>query len=576
MRLGLLITLAVICQISLAADYPTIYLNGSWKFHPGDDLAWAQPDFDDGNWQALPLPGTWEDASDANSAWYRRTINISQFPRQDLGLQIGAIRNAYEVYVDGKRLGAVGKLPPDPEINYDLLRVYRVPPDLTTGKDSMVIALRVWGGSDLSIGVTGAGPYSGTFALGNYTRLVRELDAAQVPRLIFASMFLLAGAYFLYLHLRTRAIPAFFWFGCTSLVLALYIVTQTQWKYGWELNFLTMEKIEAISFLLFLASITELIWKMIERPIPRFMRIIQAVFVLLAGVYVLAPSLDVHYVVRPFWQALIIINLIPVMWIVVREARVGNDDARLLLYGFCAFTIAGINDLMISLNLHPDMGLRLVPLGFLAILIAMGASLAGKFKVMLTSLEQQVAARTEELSRVNRELAQANNSLVEMTRIDPLTGVLNRRGLTSEAEIERQRFIRQREPFALVIADIDHFKQFNDQYGHACGDKVLTAVAEIFRAYVRDVDRVARWGGEEFVLLFPGTDQQGVENIADKLRQKIEQFELDFENRLLKVTMTFGGAVYHADESIDECLVRADTALYQGKAAGRNRVVIAP
>ncbi|MFN3237509.1 MAG: hypothetical protein ACE37D_10660 [Pseudomonadales bacterium] len=169
MRLGLLITLAVICQISLAADYPTIYLNGSWKFHPGDDLAWAQPDFDDGNWQALPLPGTWEDASDANSAWYRRTINISQFPRQDLGLQIGAIRNAYEVYVDGERLGAVGKLPPDPEINYDLLRVYRVPPDLTAGKDSMVIALRVWGGSDLSIGVTGAGPYSGTFALGNYT-----------------------------------------------------------------------------------------------------------------------------------------------------------------------------------------------------------------------------------------------------------------------------------------------------------------------------------------------------------------------------------------------------------------------
>ena len=87
------------------------------------------------------------------------------------------------------------------------------------------------------------------------------------------------------------------------------------------------------------------------------------------------------------------------------------------------------------------------------------------------------------------------------------TGLLNRRGLSAEAEIERQRFIRQREPLALMMADIDHFKRVNDKYGHACGDKVLSEIATLFRDHIRDIDRVARWGGEEFVLLFPGTDR---------------------------------------------------------------------
>lgn len=559
-----------------ASDQAPISLSGPWQFQAGDSLDWANPGFSDTSWQTRIIPDTWESSSEENLAWYRRTINVSNFPREDLGLQIGSIRNAYEVYINGKLLGGVGKLPPNPSINYDELKVYRIPVELIDDQENIVVALRIWGGSDLSIGVTGAGPYGGSFALGSYTPLVRALDADQVPKLIFASMFLLAGIYFLYLHLRTRAVPAFLWFGVTALILSLYIITQSQWKYRFDLSFLTFEKIEAISYLLFLVSFTELIWSTIEQKVPKIMRVIQIAFVAIAIVYVAAPSLDAHYVVRPFWQTLAVVGVIPVLWVILRETRADNEDARLLLYGFIVFALTGINDLLINLNWHMESSTRLMPFGFLAILISMGASLAGKFKIMLTSLELQVEARTIELSRVNEELAKANNSLVEMTRIDPLTGALNRRGLTSEAEIERQRFIRHREPFALVIADIDHFKQFNDRYGHACGDKVLVAVSEIFRSYVRDIDRVARWGGEEFVLLFPGTEAAGVANIAEKLRQKIEHFELEFEGRLLNVTMTFGGAVYTATETIDECLIRADTALYEGKESGRNKVVIAP
>ena len=569
-----LLFLVLVCPGLVLAENPTQNLSESWRFSAGDNPSWAASDLDDSDWSVRSLPESWYESEKTEYAWYRRSIDVSGLDLDDLGLQIGSIRNAHEVYVNGVLIDGVGKLPPNPEINYDKSMVYRLPARLV--KDNQVtIALRIWGGSQLAMETAGAGPYGGSYLLGSYTFLMRDLDASQVPMLIFASLFLLTGIYFLYLHAKTKAVPAFLWFGATSLLLAVYIVTQSQWKHEWDLTFLTMEKIEAISFFLFLLLMAQLIWSVIEQPVPKVIRLVQVLYALLSVAYLFMPSLDVHYQLRPFWQSLVVLCVLPIMWVVIWQAISGNRDARLLLYGIIVYTLFAIHDLFVNLNLLTDSGTRLLPLGFLAILVSMSASLAGKFNLMLTSLEQQVAHRTQELSQVNQKLEKANNSLVEMTRIDPLTGLLNRRGLSAEAEIERQRFIRQREPLALMMADIDHFKQVNDKYGHACGDKVLAEIARLFREHIRDVDRVARWGGEEFVLLFPGTDIDGLDNIADKLRQRVEHFEIEFEGRLINVTMTFGGAIYEASETIDECLARADSALYQGKAGGRNQVVLA-
>lgn len=576
MRLFLLLATLFINVTAFGQD--SINLSGPWKFKSGDDLSWAATELNDSSWKIHQVPEIWYSNDDPkeNFAWYRRTLDIGQLDPEDLGLRVGSIRSAHEVYVNGRYLGRVGNLPPQAEINYGQHRVYRIPSSLLGPEKKVTISLRVWGGNAAAMEATGAGPYGGKYLLGGYTQLLRSKDAEQTPILIFTSLFLLAGAYFLYLHLKTKAVPAFLWFGVTSIFLAIYILTQSQWKFEQGLDFLTMEKIEAISFFIFLICNAQLIWSVMEQPIPKMMRVVQVLWVVFSLAYLFAPDLDVHYLLRPFWQLLLGISLLPVIWVILRQAHRGNQDARLLLYGFLAFTLFAINDFLINLNVYTDHGTRLLPYGFLAMLVAMGASLAGKFNLMLTSLELQVTKRTEELSQVNLKLEEANNSLVEMTRIDPLTGLLNRRGLSAEAEIERQRFIRQREPLGLMMADIDHFKQFNDRYGHACGDKVLAEVAAEFRNHIRDVDRISRWGGEEFVLLFPGTDSEGLKNIAEKLRQCIEHFEVEYDGRLLNITMTFGAASYLASETIDECLARADAALYEGKENGRNQVVIAP
>jgi diguanylate cyclase (GGDEF)-like protein len=304
------------------------------------------------------------------------------------------------------------------------------------------------------------------------------------------------------------------------------------------------------------------------------MRAYQLFYVLLAVIFAMAPSLDIHLHLRVYWQSVVLIALVPTFWVLCQEVWRNNYEARVLFTGLIVFSICAINDLLINMDINTIVEVRLMSVGFLAMLISMGVSLAGRFNNMLTSLEIQVNARTAELSQVNDQLAAANQSLVEMTRIDPLTGLLNRRGLIAEAEIERQRFLRQKEPLSLVIADVDHFKQFNDVHGHACGDFVLKSVAGLFQKYIRDIDRVARWGGEEFVLLFPGTNENGLKNIADKLRQRIENHEINYEGKTLSVTLTFGCAEYRTDESLDDCLDRADAALYKGKANGRNRVEI--
>jgi diguanylate cyclase (GGDEF)-like protein len=190
-----------------------------------------------------------------------------------------------------------------------------------------------------------------------------------------------------------------------------------------------------------------------------------------------------------------------------------------------------------------------------------------QLKSRAAELERTVADRTEALSEANRQLATA-------ARTDPLTSLPNRRALIERADAEIQRFRRRRGQYSIVLGDVDHFKKFNDQYGHACGDAVLKRVAKLLRQSVRGQDFIARWGGEEFILLLPDTDASGAAILAENLRTKLEDATFAHGELSLNVTMTFGIASATGDGDLDDTVARADHALYEGKLAGRNRVVI--
>jgi diguanylate cyclase (GGDEF)-like protein len=127
--------------------------------------------------------------------------------------------------------------------------------------------------------------------------------------------------------------------------------------------------------------------------------------------------------------------------------------------------------------------------------------------------------------------------------------------------------------FSVILADIDHFKAVNDRFGHQVGDKVLVKIAEIIRSSVRATDLAGRWGGEEFVIISPGTDIDGGISLAEKIRTRLESADLD---EIGHRTASFGVTAFADGDGIEDIIARADIGLYTAKQGGRNRVEKAP
>lgn len=547
---------------------------GEWRFQPGDDLAWATPKFNDRNWLGMSLPGRWpgQGYPETNQfAWYRLTLKIQDY-RADrnafagqLGIRIGKVMNAYELYAGGSLLGGVGRLPPLAEINYDRQKVYTLPSNAIADDGTLTLALRVWGGETYNVANWGAGPYEGEFAIGNYSALLLDGIAGQIPGLMFCVLFLGFGVYNLYLYYRNRQLNNYLWFGLLAINIGIYGLMLNQWKFWFDWSFLALKKIEFGAIYLFPALAIQCVWTLLDQRIPLPLRLYQLSFVAASILVVAIPGHAIHVQSLGYWQLWMIPTLVVASILIVQKLREGNSEARTLFIGAAIFIATCINDLMIDL-IQADTS-RLMPYGFVAIMIAMSISLANKFTTSFSLLEEEVAERTSALSAANERLAEA-------ARIDPLTGLYNRRGFAEEAATEIKRVFRSGEAFSVVIGDVDNFKAFNDQYGHACGDHVLSRVAGLLKERARDVDRVARWGGEEFIMLLPETEATGAGALADMLRETIANNLFEFEGKRLRITMTFGVAEHRKGESLEACIARADAALYHGKEHGRNKVMV--
>ncbi|OSM02178.1 GGDEF domain-containing response regulator [Magnetofaba australis] len=162
-------------------------------------------------------------------------------------------------------------------------------------------------------------------------------------------------------------------------------------------------------------------------------------------------------------------------------------------------------------------------------------------------------------------------NLEEIAYTDALTGACNRARLEGVMHAEMHRAMRHRSPLSIVMFDIDHFKKVNDTYGHNAGDDVLKKLIELVKNNLRASDTVARWGGEEFVLITPESGSEDARLLAEKLRKLIEQTEMPQAGG---ITCSFGVAQYRAHDSIRMLVERADQALYEAKSKGRNQVCV--
>ena len=176
------------------------------------------------------------------------------------------------------------------------------------------------------------------------------------------------------------------------------------------------------------------------------------------------------------------------------------------------------------------------------------------------------------LFQKNIELAAKNELLEKLSQTDYLTGILNRRKINEELQKEYQRAKRyDNSTFSIVLLDVDWFKNINDTYGHDKGDIVLKEIVSVISSQLRITDNLARWGGEEFLILCPSTDLSGAATIAKKIQSAIEKNNFSISH---KITISGGVCEYNNSLSLDDLIIKADYKLYEAKSKGRNQIIL--
>ncbi len=186
----------------------------------------------------------------------------------------------------------------------------------------------------------------------------------------------------------------------------------------------------------------------------------------------------------------------------------------------------------------------------------------------------EIKSIRDELKLKNKELSELNEKLEEYAIKDPLTKLYNRRMLITKFDEEISRCKRMKQTFSVILLDIDNFKEVNDHYGHNFGDEVLMVFSNLLMTSKRLEDLVARWGGEEFLIILPNTDQQGAGIVAERIRAQINLYQFVDKESLINISATFGVTEFLPEDTAEKMVKKADQALYYGKAHGRNQVVL--
>jgi diguanylate cyclase (GGDEF)-like protein len=537
-------------KVDMAASRP-ISLKGEWQFYWQQLVLSDSFDTDiDAPHDLIKVPFAWNDQVILGEtihadgfATYRLRVEIA--PTNGLlALSVPVIGTAYRLYVNHELVGSGGQVSSNKESaipDYSPQIIAISAPD---GKIDIVLQVSnfhlAWGGQWFPITIASADKQFQA----QLKKLIRSITIAAI-------FFTIAVLSLFQFALRTADIlPFLLALGCICLGLRevetshlLYITDSL------SLNFNTLIRINFLTF--YLAVPLVICYFHLSYP-DEFRKLPVIIICAIGGLFSLGTSFTEPVVFSNFmgyFQYFALGVMAYGLFMILLAAYHRRTGARIMALGSLLLFALSANDILFSL--------KFINTGLYAGLGLLSFALCQTYLTYVRFINDSQEMKTL--------FVQANQ--------DPLTLLLNRRGLM---EAIGQNNIEQRqdsEHFSLMIIDFDHFKVLNDTLGHDAGDLVLAKGGKIMQSVVRKQDLVARWGGEEFVVMLPGTEENGAKILAEKLKEKLSK---NLSEKLKhNITVSIGVAQSLEDENFSACLTRADKALYLAKENGRNKVVMA-
>lgn len=579
-----------------------VALHGPWRFHLGDNSAWAAPGFDDSHWQKITADQPWGSQGHdryTGYAWYRCHLALTPAPgiAPQFALLIRRVDDAYEVYWNGVLVGRNGRVDP-----IRLWYFAQSPQMFSLGAArSGVLAVRVWKAPLFSDDRGQWGGFEGAPLIGSPVAIATARAAIQYrwlrnrqflfgQNLIYAVIALLS----LLLWLRDRNRWLLFWMfvfaGCLPLRLML-LGAHIRWPYVLAIG--TMQPIFALQDI---SLWYLLLWLLPLRQNRRLCRLTNV----LAAISLANTTLDgILLAIQwgPRWIATVqvldglsaalytAIHPLPLVLVAIAFSQRRRFDLARWLVAI----LAALDDMVAVAKNIAEQGRQFTNSTLSARLEAPLFTISGSAislhtltgALLLIAIVYAVASRLraeqrqrDVLEREKVELTRTRDQMRHFAEHDDLTGLWNHRIITERLRAEVERSAREGQPLSVILADIDHFKDINDTFGHLAGDVVLREIASIFLRSVRVYDSVGRYGGEEFLIVLPGSGFENARHRAEELRKAIEAAQIVDGDNPVPVTSSFGVASgFPSEDDVEAAIRAADTALYRAKENGRNCVV---
>lgn len=558
-----------------------VSLKGTWEFYFNQFL--THEDFQrgvDAQPVSVAIPSTVKSMNAskpfADSTYYgtmRLVIKLPEYP-QTYGIRSDIILTSYKLFINGQLQGEVGKVGTDKQSSvpyYNIINTY-----YHTDDQNMEI---IYHTSDFSAkDNTIASPQ-----IGLASQISRKVQVGMGRDLFLFGMLLIMGFYHFGLYCmrpKDRA-PLCFGIFCILFSIRMLLVGERFLPNYLNLGFHFYGHMAYLCVFIGFSALCGFIYYTMDNLLPKwFIRLSTVHGTVFSGLVFFFP----YHLLDILLSAYAVIGLLMMGYIIVRLVigmLKGYPFTSIVLLGFVFLAATLINDLIYQITLANRTSL--IPLGVAVFTLTQAYTLSARFSSAFTRAEQLSIENTSilsELKQVNTnlesvvqertgELQKALEEVDKMSKTDYLTKLPNRRSVFARID----EMIKQKKSFFIAMADIDYFKDINDEFGHVVGDEILVQLSVLLSAAVGENGFVGRWGGEEFLIVLESGHRDTVSRMANKIRQTVEEYFFTDIGR--GITITIGLCPYKENTPVNAIISQADKALYKGKAEGRNLCIFA-